>query len=70
MKITVVTDQKGTLVGTIRGHTLSEKRGNLEAGVMVGPGHRLHHIEVDDALANVADANEFHAKLEKHIPKS
>lgn len=69
MKVTVVTDQRGNLVGTIRGHKLSEKQGNIEAGVFVSPGHSMHHLDVDDALGKLTDANEFHARLEKHIPK-
>jgi hypothetical protein len=69
MKITVITDQRGNLVGTIRGHKLSEKQGNIEAGVFVSPGHKMHHLDVDEALGKLTDANEFHARLEKHIPK-
>jgi hypothetical protein len=67
MKITVVTDQRGNLVGTIRGHKLSEKNGNLEAGVFLSPGHNIHHIDVDDALGKLTDADDFHARVTKHM---
>jgi len=69
MKVTVVTDQHGNLVGTIRGHKLSEKQGNIEAGVFLSPGHTVRHIEVDDALGKLTDADEFHSRLTKHMTK-
>jgi hypothetical protein len=69
MKMTLVTDRHGTLVGTIRGHAMSEKKDGMEAGIMVSPGHKVHHVDVDDSLANITDAAELHAKVAKHVPK-
>ncbi|MFI4976758.1 MAG: hypothetical protein ACHP84_19675 [Caulobacterales bacterium] len=68
MKITLVTDMHGALVGTIRGHALSEKKDGVEAGVMVGPGYSLHHVDVDEGLAAIKDAAELHHKLAAHVP--
>jgi hypothetical protein len=68
MKITLVTDHSGKLVGTIRGHELSAKKDGVEAGVMASPGHKLHQIEVDDSFGRITDAAELHQKLAQHVP--
>jgi hypothetical protein len=70
MKVTIVTDDLGNLVGTVKGHSLSSKHGNLEAGIAIGPGQKAHFVEVDEALGKIADGTEFHEKIKKHIPKS
>lgn len=69
MKITLVTDRNGNLVGTIRGHDMSEKKDGMEAGIMISPGHKVHHVEVDDLHAQITDAEELHEKLAMHVPK-
>jgi hypothetical protein len=70
MKITLITDHKGTIVGAIKGESLSGKKDNVEAGVLLGPGHRTHHVEVDDALAKITDANELHERLAQYAPRA
>ncbi len=70
IKMTVVTDATGGLVAAIQGHALSEKRGDVEAGVVIQKGHTAHQIEVDDDLSKVTDQAEMMRKLHKFIPRS
>lgn len=70
MKMTVVTDSHGNLVGAVSGHTLASKHDDVEAHVSFPEGHRLHKVEVEDDIAKITDAAEFHNRLLKHLPKS
>ena len=70
MKVTIITDDIGNLVGTVTGHELSKKSGGVEAGIYMGPGQKAHFVDVDDALAKIKDGMEFHEKIRKYIPKS
>jgi len=67
MKITLITDQTGALVGTIHGYAASGKKGDVEAGLVLGPELRTRQVEVDDALSKVSDANELHRKLAQYM---
>jgi len=69
-KLTLVTDARGDLIGAVMGHSLRSKHGDLEAQVSFAEGHRLHKIEVEDELAEIADAAAFHKRLLRHVPKS
>jgi hypothetical protein len=70
MKVTIITDHFGNLVATVKGHSLSSKHGDLEAGIAMGAGQKAHYVEVDDALGKITDGAEFHEKIKKYIPKS
>jgi hypothetical protein len=70
MKVTIVTDSRGNLVSTVRGHDLSKKTGDMHATLVMGPGQKAHFVEVDDALGKLTDGMEFHAQIRKYIPKS
>lgn len=67
MKMTIVTDTDGNVLGAIQGHSLSQKVGDVEASVSFAPGHNTHMIEVDDDLATVDDVDEFQARLRRHL---
>jgi hypothetical protein len=69
MKMTIVTDSQGNLVGAVQGHALTEKRGDLEVNVSFPRSHNLHKVEVEDDMANITDAAEFQRRLLKHVPK-
>jgi hypothetical protein len=69
MKMTIVTDSHGNLVGAVHGHTLTEKRGDVEATVSFPSAHKLHQVEVEDDMADITDVEEFQRKLLRHIPK-
>jgi|GEM_PF-1490248 len=67
MKMTIVTDTSGNVLGAIQGHALSETKDGVAATVSFAPGHATHMIEVDDDLATVDDVDEFQARLRKHL---
>jgi hypothetical protein len=67
MKMTIVRDTQGNVLGAIQGHSLTEKRDNVEATVSFSPGHSTHMIEVDDDLATVDEVDEFQARLRRHL---
>lgn len=70
IKMTIVTDSRGKVIGAVQGHTLTEKRGNLQATVSFAGGHKLHKVEVEDDMGSITDPAEFHKRLLKHISKS
>jgi hypothetical protein len=69
MKMTIVTDSNGNLVGAVQGHTLTQKHGDLEATVSFAGSHKLHKVEVEEELAHITDAVDFQQRLQRHIPK-
>lgn len=70
MKMTIVTDAQGKLVGAVRGHALASTHGEVEAKVSFAQGHKLHKVEVEDDMADITDAAVFQERLVKHLPKS
>ena len=48
MKITVISDSKGQVVGTIKGHIQDFYAGDMRAGPVTSEGMKLHEIEVPD----------------------
>ena len=69
MKMTIVTDSQGTLVGAVHGHTLTQKHHDMHATVSFPSDHKLYKVEVEEDMAKLTDAAEFHRRLLKHIPK-
>ena len=67
MKMTIVTDAHGNVLGAVQGHSLSEKKGDVEANVSFAPGHSTHMVEVDDDLATIDDIDEFQQRLRHHL---
>lgn len=61
MKITVVVDAKGTLVAA------QQKNGDKDAGLMAGPGQKVHELEVPLQEQDFKDAQQFVTKLTPHI---
>ena len=70
MKVTLVTDHHGAVIGTVQGHALSMKSGKEEAGILLGPGQTVHHLDVDDSLGKLTDPLELHSALAKLVPKT
>jgi hypothetical protein len=70
MKMTIVTDSRGKLVGAVRGHTLTSKHGNVEAQVSFPGDYKLHKVEVEDDMEKITDAAVFQERLLKYLPKS
>ncbi len=66
MKMTVITDERGNIVGTAG----QGKKSNPEAGTggpVAGPGQLLHEIEVPKELQDVEDVDQLHRKLLEHL---
>jgi hypothetical protein len=72
IKMTIVTDAQGKLIGAVSGHSLSSRHGELEAQVSFPQGHRLHKVEVGDDLdmTKVTDAGAFQERLLTYVPRS
>ena len=67
MKMTIVTDGAGNVIGAVQGHALTEEKNGIKAGVTFAPGHQLHHVEVDDNMAVISDVGEYVRQLKAHI---
>ena len=70
MKMTLVTDAGGDLIGAVYGHAMSAKANGVEAHVAFAAGHKLHKVEVEDDLDKLTDPDEFLGRLRKHVPRA
>ena len=66
MKITVITDKKGKIIGTAH-HGVRGKPETGQGGPVAGPGQKVHVIELPSELEK-ANAGELHKKLKAHLP--
>jgi hypothetical protein len=69
MKMTIITDDQGSILGAVQGHSLSGKRGDIEATVSFAEGHQTHLMEVDDDMGTIEDAGIFQQRLRQHLDK-
>ena len=53
MKMTIVTDDSGNILGAVQGHSMSETKNGVQATVTFAPGHQTHMVEVDDDMATI-----------------
>lgn len=67
MKMTIITDDQGNILGAVQGHSLSDKQGNVEASVSFAPGHKTHQVDVDDDMSTIDDAHEFQQRLKQYL---
>jgi hypothetical protein len=67
MKMTIITDDQGNILGAVQGDSLSEKKGDVEAGVSFAEGFQTHLVDVDDDLATITDVDEFQKRLQHHL---
>lgn len=74
MKITVITDESGAIVGAMQGQVKTpevtrpdEKTSEFRAGLAAGPGQQLHEIEAPDELGKIEDPDEFGRQLTQHM---
>ena len=70
MKMTIVTDSRGKLIGAVHGHSFASKHGEVEASVSFPEGHKLHKVEVADDMEKITDSDVFQERLLEHLPKS
>ncbi|MCV7413090.1 hypothetical protein [Mycobacterium florentinum] len=68
MKITVITDERGNIVGTA-GKRASTKPEAGTGGPIAGPGQSVREIELPKELVGVEDAAELYPKLQEHLKK-
>jgi hypothetical protein len=62
MKMTVITDKAGNIVGAAH-HDVQGQPGAGAGGPVAGPEQALHVIEVPEELENFEDAGELHNQL-------
>jgi hypothetical protein len=70
MKMTIVTDSAGNIIGAVQGHQMSEKIGDVEATVSFEPGHQLHHVDMADDMSIINDAADYQRKLADHLAQN
>jgi len=63
MKMTVITDRSGKIVGAAR-HGIEGQSGAGAGGPVAGPEQTAHIIDVPDDLEQVEDAGDLHDKLQ------
>jgi hypothetical protein len=68
MKITVITDTKGNVLGTARFPKRKSKNDPVFQPV-AKPGQKIQEIELPSHLENVQSAEELHKGLKKHLAK-
>jgi len=76
MKLTVITDDRGELVGAMQGLARPpeatrgpQKTEDFRAGLMAGPGQTMHELEVPDEFGKIADPDQFGERLIRHVRK-
>jgi hypothetical protein len=67
MKMTIVTDDQGNILGAVQGHSLSVKQGDVEASVSFEPGHKTYMLDVEDDMANIGNVDDFQYRLKQHL---
>jgi hypothetical protein len=67
MKITIVTNENGLVVGTYR-HG-EERPGQPKLRLHAGPKQSLHEIELPRELEETTSVDELHSRLGEHLKK-
>lgn len=69
MKVHVITDASGRIIGTARFHRPS---GDGPGGPRIEPGEgaSVHEVELPSGLESEQDPEKLHAALAKHLTKS
>ena len=63
MQLTVIVDDRGSIVGTAQAGKLRAQDGHeVEFGIVAGPGQSIHNVEVPDAVVRGSPA-ELHAHV-------
>jgi hypothetical protein len=63
MKMTVITDKAGKIVGTAH-YGVQSQSGAGTGGPVAGPDQTVHVIDVPAELESVQDAGELHSQLQ------
>ena len=67
MKMTIVTDSAGKVIGSVQGHSLSETRDGVQATVSFDPGHKLHFVDVADDMGTISDEAQYIKRLQGYL---
>ena len=70
MKITVLTDQDGKVLATVR-HPEEKPKGPVPRFGLraMAPGHKLHEFEMPSHMEKLQSAEELHRALKEHLSK-
>jgi hypothetical protein len=69
-KLTVITNEKGHVVGTHIGHGVANPATGTTTSLVAGPGQTLHRVEFEmPLLTSRADIEDFHRRLTEHLRK-
>jgi hypothetical protein len=67
MRLTVITDAEGQIIGTMRGpHTgvpAEESEAGISAGLLLEEGQQVQAIDVPDNFRDIEDADELHERV-------
>jgi hypothetical protein len=64
MKITVLTDKQGEIIGTARNGPFDHE---VQVGIAPGKGQTVHRLDVPEDLARM-NAAELHKRLVEYLP--
>lgn len=66
MKMIVITKADGTVVGATY---VNERKGagQMEAGLVAGPGETAHEVDVPPEFSSIVDGQQLHEKLQAHM---
>jgi hypothetical protein len=68
MKITVIVDKDGNVLGTYRQPAQTRADGPIFQ-IHGGPGHTVHELDLPAEYEKIASADELHRRLGEHIKK-
>jgi len=68
MKLTVITNKSGEVIGTVRGHARDFSFGDYKAGLVVSKDEKHQEIEVPDEFEKMG-AEELHRNVALHFRK-
>ncbi|MDP4261157.1 MAG: hypothetical protein Q8941_01385 [Bacteroidota bacterium] len=69
MKLSVITNQSGEILGTFKGHAKDFQYGDFKASIVVSKDQKHHEIEVPDEFEHLG-AEELHKNVAAHLKKS
>ncbi|MFF2029326.1 hypothetical protein [Arthrobacter sp. NPDC058192] len=67
VRLQLVLDEEGRLVGTARPAPVETENGILTVEAVPGPGQRIVDVEVSADLASEEDAAQLHARLRSFL---
>ena len=69
MKITVIADKKGQVVGTYR-HPAQVAKDQPALQIHGAPDHTVHELDLPNEYEKVSSAAELHRRLAEHLKKA